>query len=78
MYKTQKLYLKPIENWGTWVAQLVGHPTLAQVMISWFVGLSPASGSMLTAQSLEPDLVFPSFSAPTPLVLCLCLSFKNK
>ena len=27
-------------------------PTLAQVMISWFVSLSPASGSVLTVQSL--------------------------
>ena len=45
-----------IENWvqrSTWVPQLVKHPTLAQVMISWFVGWSPAWGSVLTAQSLE-------------------------
>ena len=61
---------------GAWVAQSLECPTSAQVMISLFMGLSPASGSMLTAQSLEPDLVSPSFSAPTPLVLCL--SFKNK
>ena len=39
---------------GTWVAQSVEHPTSAQVMISLFVGSSPASGSVLTAQSLEP------------------------
>ena len=38
--------------WGTWVAQLVNSPTLVQVMISWFVGSSPVSGSVLTAQSL--------------------------
>ena len=46
---------------------------LAQVMILWFVGLSPAAGSVLTAQSLEPasDSVSPSLSAPPPLVLCL-------
>ena len=30
--------------WGTWVAQLVKHPTLAQVMILWLVSSSPASG----------------------------------
>ena len=39
---------------GTWVAQLVKHQTSAQVMISRFVNASPASGSVLTAQSLEP------------------------
>ena len=36
-----------------WVAQLVNHPTLAWVMISWFVGLSSTSGAVLTAQNLE-------------------------
>ena len=35
--------------WGPWVAQLVKRPTPAQVMISWFVGSSPASGSLLSA-----------------------------
>ena len=40
--------------WGAWVAQLVKRLTLAQVMISWFVSSSPASGSVLTAQSLAP------------------------
>ena len=39
---------------GTWVAQSVGHLTSAQVMISQSVSSSPASGSVLTAQSLEP------------------------
>ena len=39
---------------GSWVAQSVKHPTLAQVVILQFVGLSPASGSVLTTQSLEP------------------------
>ena len=29
-------------------------PTLAQVMILWFMGLSCTSGSVLTAQSLKP------------------------
>ena len=37
---------------GTWVAQSVECPTSAQVTISWFVSPSPASGSVLTAQSL--------------------------
>ena len=38
---------------GTWVAQLV-KPTSGQVMIPQSMSLSPASGSVLTAQSLEP------------------------
>ena len=42
------------EPWGAWVAQLVERPTSAQVTISWFMSLSPASGSVLTAESLEP------------------------
>ena len=51
---------------GAWVAQSVKRPTLAQVMISQFVSSSPVSGSVLTAQSLEPasDSVSPSFSVP--------------
>ena len=59
---------------------VVGRPTSAQVVISWFVGLSPVSGSVLTAQSLEPawDSVSPSLSAPLPLILSLSLSLKNK
>ena len=39
---------------GAWVAQSVERPASAQVMISQFVGSSPASGSVLMAQSLEP------------------------
>ena len=49
------------------MAQSVKRPTSAQVMISRFVGLSPASGSVLTARSLEPvsDSVSPSL-CPIP------------
>ena len=59
------------------MAQSVKRLTLAQVMISWFVGSSPESGSVLTAQSLEllRILCLP-LSAPFPL--SLCLSLKNK
>ena len=39
-------------TWGTWVAQLVKRLTSAQVTISRYVGSNPASGSVLTAQSL--------------------------
>ena len=57
---------------------LVEHPTSAQVMISWPVSSSPLSGSVLTAQTLEPawDSVSPSLSVPPPLALCLSLAQK--
>ena len=58
------------------MAQSVERPTSAQVMISWSVSLSLASGSVRTAQSLEPasDSVSPSLSAHSQLALCLSLS----
>ena len=70
--------LKRSPNWGTWVAQSVGRPTSAQVMISRSVSSSPASGSVLTAQSLEPvsDSGSPSLSDLPPFMLCLSLSQK--
>ena len=62
------------------VAQLIKRLTSAQVTISQFVGLSPASGSLLMAQSLEPasGSVSPSLFVPPLLTLCLSLSLKNK
>ena len=62
------------------MAHSVKCPTLAEVMISRFVSSSPASGSMLTAQSLVPasDSVSPSLSAPPPLMLALSLSLLQK
>ena len=62
------------------MAQSVKRPSSAQVMISRFVGSSPASGSVPTTQNLEPasDSVSPSLSAPALLTLCLSLSLKNK
>ena len=59
-----------------WVAQSVTCLTLAQVMISQFMGSSPMLGSVLTAQ--EPGTCFGfcvcvSLSAPPPLVLSLSL-----
>ena len=70
--------LKPHLLRGVWVAQSVQHPASAQVMISQFVGSSPASGSVLTAQSLEPasDSVSASLSAPPPLAFSLSLSLS--
>ena len=58
------------------MAQSVKRLTSAQVMISGFLSSSPVSGSVLTAQNLEPasDAVSPALSAPPPLMLFL----KNK
>ena len=69
-----------MDDWGTWVAQLIEPLTSAQVMISQFVGSSPRSGFVLTAQSLEPasESVSPSLSASPSLTLCFCLSKMNK
>ena len=63
---------------GARAAQSAQRPTSAQVMISRFVSSSPASGSVLTARSLEPasDSVSPSLS-PSP-AHALSLSLKNK
>ena len=60
------------------MAQSVKGPTLAQVMISQFVGSSPASGSVLTVRSLETasDSLSPSLSAPPGLTLCVFLSLS--
>ena len=70
--------IKRRRSLGVWVAQSVKRPTSAQVMIFWFVGSSSASGSVLTARSLDPtsDSVSPSLSAPPLLVLCLSLSLS--
>ena len=54
-----------------WLSQLsVQLLVSAQVMISQFVGSIPVSGSVLTAQSLEPalDSVYPPLSA-SPLLM---------
>ena len=67
------------EHWCAGVAQSGKHLTSARVMISHFVGSSPVLGSVLTARSLEPasDSVSSSLSAPSALMLCLCLSKIN-
>ena len=59
------------------MVQLVKHPTLTQVMISRFLGLSPALGSVLVALGLGPAWhpLSPSLSAPPHI---LPLSLKNK
>ena len=62
------------------MAQLVKRPTSAQVMISQFMGLSPESGSGVTAQSLESasDSVSPSLSLLLPCSHAVSLSKINK
>ena len=76
------IYLFKMDLGGAWVAQMVKCPTWAQVMISRFVSCSPASGSGLTAQRLEPALssVCVSLSAPSlcSLFLSLSLSLSQK
>ena len=75
---------KSVDSRVAWVAQLVKLLTSAQVMISWFTSSSPALGSVLTAQSLEPiaDSVSSSLSlCPSPACsfsLCLSLSLKKR
>ena len=64
---------------GALVARSIKHPTSAQVMNDLgSVSSSPASGSVLTAQSPEPasDSVSPSLSAPPPLLGSLALPQK--
>ena len=71
-----------------WLSQSVGWLTSAQVMISPLVSSSPASGSVPTAQSLEPALDSVSVSVSVSLSLslsaprlCSCsvsLPLKNK
>ena len=66
--------------WGAWVTQSVKHLTLAQVTILLFVRPSPASGSVLTAQNLQPasDSVSPSLSLPLSCSRFVSLSKINK
>ena len=58
------------------MAQSVERPTSGQVMMSQFMNSSPVTGSVLTAQRLEPasDSVSSSLSGPPPLILCLSVS----
>ena len=77
----------PIKNKhfrGTWVAQSVKQPTSAQVIIPWFVTLSPSPDSVLTARSLESASDSVPSSLPLPLLhlhsvsLSLSLSHTHK
>ena len=52
--------------WRAWVAQLVKRPTSAQVMILWFMSLSPTLGSLLSVQS-PLQILCPSPTHTLPL-----------
>ena len=69
-------WLKTYILWGAGVAQSVKRPTSAQVMTSRSASLSPVSGFVLTAQSLEPASDSVSFSLPLPH--SPSVSIKNK
>ena len=60
------------------MAHLVKRLTLAQVIISRFMGSSPVLGSVLTAQSLQPASDSVCFSLSDPPPFSLSLSLKNK
>ena len=68
--------LKVQRCWGAWVAQWVERLTSAQVMISPFTSSSPASGSVLTARSLE--CVLQILCLPLSLTLPCSCSPKSK
>ena len=74
-----RLKLKTGSSRNAWVAQSVKRPTSAQVMISQLMDLSPTSGSVLTAPSLESasDSGSPSLSA-LPCLCSLSLSLSQK
>ena len=61
------------------VAQWVKLPTLAQLMISGFLGSSPMSGSVLTPQSLKTasHAVALSLCVPPRLILSSSLSLSQ-
>ena len=73
-----KAHLKIDQLRGAWVAQLVKRPSSAQGMNLQSVSSSPASGFVLSFQSLEPalDSVSSPFSALCPLTLSLSLSLS--
>ena len=77
MVEAERQKSRDTENWGAWVAQSVERPTSAQVKISRSVSSSPASGSVLTAQSLELFQILCLPLSDLPLFM-LCLSLSQK
>ena len=76
----QKMH-EEYDSRGAWVAQSVGRPTSARVMLSRSMSSSPALGSVRTARILEPasdSVSLPLFAPPLLSVsLSVCLSLKN-
>ena len=74
---TEELFKAKNQGEPGWLSQLSVRLQLRSPSLQ-FVSLSPAPGSVLTAQSLDPalDAVSPSLSAPPPLMLCPSLSQK--
>ena len=68
--------LRCTQNRGAGVAQSVKCPTSTQVMISQLVSMSPTSGSVLTAQTVEPTFGFCVSPSLCPPLLALHLSFS--
>ena len=68
-----------LRNWGFWAPGWFSWLSVRLWLRSWahrFLGPSPMSGSVLTAQTLEltSDSVPPSLPALPPLTLCLSVS----
>ena len=76
MAGSRKYFFKKLITWGAWVAQLVEHPALAQVMISQVPRFEPRVG--LCADSSEPG----AFGFCVSFSLCPSLThtipLKNK
>ena len=64
------------DDWLGLLGVSVEHLTLAQVMISRFVGLSPMPGSVLMAQSLEPASWILGLPLSLPLSRSCSVSFS--
>ena len=75
------VFIFKVGGWGVpgWLSRLSVRLHLRHIMILQFVGSSPASGSVLTAQSLEPasDSVCVSLSTPLLLMRTLSLSLSK-
>ena len=70
--------LKRRKFWGAWVAQSVKHLTLAQVIISQFVGSSPALGSALRAEPAYDSLSLSLSLSASPPITCVWRSLSLK
>ena len=75
--KYKRSVLRDCSTRGAWVAESVKCLTLAQVMIPWFMSLSPDTlGSVLRVHSLLGILCFP-LSLPLPHALSLSVPLSQ-